>query len=353
MQEFDPTKNYNEIDLSCDVMEEDDSFGGPIKEIRADINKNGVLQVNKNFKAQEDQDFSGFNAIDMECSIGEDDDDFGSEYVTEKKSKKEDSILDFGDEENDYIFRSEEHIKPDALSDYDYDDFSDELRFKNKELVAEDMLEEKKKISQGEVEADYWKQLSKKHAKTNIKGAYNTHFHFAGDPKREAELFNHDMQSTLPHSHISLQTTSEADTITGVSSEVTSGGEAASAGDGGAGMGESIKSDKYAKYQKLYEDLLLITGFEVTPVKSDLYALKDTFNLVPEREYTKNELKVFLTPYMQDYFICPLSQKTGKDFKNCEDVCDWYTDEIEKQYPDCRNDIDYCDMFANHWEEIC
>ena len=352
IENFDPNKNYNEIDLSCDIVEDDDSFGGPIRTISADIRPNGTLTIQKNFKpAQAEEDYSGYNQIDMECDVCEDDDD---DFIIKCKPSDnkidKSEILDFGDDEDDYFIASEKHLREKDLCDYDYDDFADEIKFKAKELVAEDMLEEKKKISQGEVEADYWKQLSKKHSKTNVKGAYNTHFHFAGDPEREAELFNHDIQAALPHSSIeasenNLMNAGEANTI--------ASGEVSSTGDVEAGIGESVKANKTSHYKQLYEDLLLITGFEVTPVKSDLYALKDTFNLIPEKECTKDELKAFLAPYIEDYFMCPLRQKTGQDFKTCDEVCNWYTPEKEKEYPGCKDDIDYCDLFANHWEEIC
>ena len=59
----------------------------------------------------------------------------------------------------------------------------------------------------------------------------------------------------------------------------------------------------------------------------------------------------FLNPYVQDCFIIPLQVETGNNFKTCKEWSDWYTPEMEKKYPQCKQDVKYCDLYANHLPE--
>lgn len=345
-----PDKTFNEVDLDCRVEEEDEGFGVVTPEIiKPSIPLNRSMKgfdseserapmrvITQDNIGNSEQDYSGLNQIDLECNVADDDDDFSSSLITPKTTLK----LDFGDEENDILFKDE--LKP---KDINYIDDDDEEEVSAGELVLEDssLEEAKKKKTQGEVEADYWKDLSKKHSKTNVKGAYNTSFHFSGNPAKEAEMFNNGFASDGSSSPFSqgLNSASAGDV-----------GAAASGGDGG-GMGEAVITSKRTQIQELYEDLLLITGFEVTPVKSDIYKLKDTLNTVPEKECQgKDELKNSLYPYIQDCFIYPLQSQTGEKFETCDDWCKWYTSDKEKEFPQYKKDIQYCDLIANRWNEI-
>ena len=43
------------------------------------------------------------------------------------------------------------------------------------------------------LDSSYLDRIAKKHKASNKKGSYNTHFHIAGDPEKEAKIFNHMM----------------------------------------------------------------------------------------------------------------------------------------------------------------
>ena len=360
--------NVNEIDMECNVDEDDDGFGGFVKakpktfvnnkisstdsqinytpnkndpqpigaanddreistktgivldfgETEYDINPKDIEIVSKPITAQLNdengininqplhlEDFSGYNSIDMECSVGEDD-DFGG--FTEEKISHSGDFLDFGDD----------------------DDIE-------RQLVSEEIVKESKKqadnqISQGNVEDDYYDKLKKKHAATNKKGAYNTHFHFSYDPKQEMDDFNHDNTPLGPIPNASNV------------AEVGAGDSNMTVAAQGMGMAEG--------YRKLFEDLLLITGFELNDCGNGEYKLKDMYNDKSEKVCkTINDVEDFLNPYVQDCFIIPLQIETGEQFKTCKDWVNWYTPEMEKKYPQCKQDISYCDLCANHLHE--
>ena len=363
-KELDLSK-VNEIDMECSVDDDDDGFGGfvqtepkterksePVKfdipsepqmeigprpveaandgrdistktgivldfgETEYDVNPMDIEIVSKPITAQllddgvnidqpvhPETDFSGFNQIDMECSIGEDD-DFGEEP---KPIKHSGSFLDFSDDEDDEIER---------------------------ELVDEELVKESKKIAddqidQGKVEDDYYDKLKKRHAATNKKGAYNVHFHFAGNPKVEMDDFNHDNtpQGPIPNA-ITAPSVGTGDSNMTVAAQ-------------GMGMAES--------YRKLFEDLLVITGFELGDCKDGKCTFKDKYSNAPNRVCTTiNDVEEFLSPYLSDCFIIPLQVETGENFKTCADWAKWYTPEMEQKFPQCKQDIKYCDLCANH-----
>lgn len=354
----------NEIDMECNVDDEDDGFGGfvttePKKELKSqrsqidfssdsniqngltpvgsandgreissktgiildfgeteyDINPLDVEIVSKPITAQlfddgvhvdqpihPETDFSGYNQVDMECSIGEDD-DFGQ---PSKPVKHSGDFLDFSDED-------------------------DEIE---KELVNEEIVEESKKkaadqLDQGKVEADYYEKLKKKHLASNKKGAYNIHFHFAGNPKVEMDDFNHDNtpQGPIPNA-ITAPSVGAGDSNMTVAAQ-------------GMGMAEG--------YKKLFEELLLITGFELNDCGEGKCSFKDKYSNAPEKVCTTiNDVEEFLAPYITDCFIIPLQVETGEKFKTCKDWASWYTPEVESKFPQCKQDINYCDLCANH-----
>ena len=238
----------------------------------------------------------GINPIDMECSIGEDDDDDVVLGISAPSHSRE--VLDFGDDEPELI---------------------------DEEVVAESRASAASQIDQGTVEDDYYDKLKKKHAKTNVKGAYNTHFHFAGDPAAEMAAFNHDMTPAGP-----------------VPNAVTVMADAA-----GQSMGESANPS----YRKLFEELLDITGFELSTPETGKCRLKDTYSNDEVDFDTLTALSDFLTPYMQDYFVVPLQVETGNTYDNCKDWVNWYTPEMTTKYPQYKKDISYCDLFCNHLPE--
>ena len=257
-------KKFNEIDMECNIdPDEDDGFGGNYVSKEANIKDDTVEPISGNddrdlvkntgiildfgdgeevniqpeeievieqepIKVQmkddglnfdlpqhpEDKPFKGFNEIDMECEIPDD------YEAPEKPISNAGAYLDFGDEEE-----------------------QDKI---DRQLVSEQIVEESKReaqaqIDQGDVEDDFYDKLKKKHAATNKKGAYNYHFHLSGNPKAEAEMFNHDM------------TPGKIPNITNVNSGAV-GDDGMTVASQGMGMCEG--------YNKLFEELLFITGCE-------------------------------------------------------------------------------------------
>lgn len=344
MQNIKDPREFNQldtIDMEIDFVEDDDDFGGPIvmdnqpkqkeapmKTISADFDDYDNLQIRKNYISQ-DQDYSGYNEIDMECSIGEDDEDdysnlIGSDDYNQTKEnnlevKHYNYIADFGDDDEDFIIKNGEVIMKDSVKKNDNINYEDEIE---PEFVSEDLLDEKRKkkvITQGQVEDDYWDRLTKKHKQTNVKGAHNTHFHLTGDPETNMKDFNHMMGSDIS----------------------VSGGEEMS-------MGESVNPN----YKKLFENLLVITGFKAVK-DGDKIILTDLCDMIPEMTCNdESDVVNQLKPYIKDNFITPLQYQTGQNFKEPKEWCDWYTKENEEKFPKCKSDIRYCDLIANHLKDI-
>lgn len=272
---------YNEIDLETYTYDDEDFFS-----------KKNVNTIN-DFNNLNDE--ITYNEIDMECnSYDEDDDSFNVIFEQDKdinlETNKNNGITyynyfaDFSDDEEESTINT----KPSVIDEYT-EEFTNEF-------TSEEILNEKKKnkkITQGEVEKDYWDKLSKKHAKTNVKGAYNTSFHFSADPEREAELFNNSFG--IQNIETSLDSTESSV--------------------------EAVCENKSKnKYQKLFEDLLLITGFEIEKDEDNNYIIKDLCNSLPNVKCSsKNEILNQLKPYIQDTFIFPLEITTGECFQDYKD----------------------------------
>lgn len=349
-------KRYNEIDMECNVDPDDDGFGsgdfvskedkdtdttligtdgrdiqkhtgiildfGDDEEVKIDptdieVIDHGTISAQAdddaikvfNSKVDSEQinmpkEFTGFNEIDMECEVPDD-------YEEESKPiSNSGAYLDFGDDE-----------EQDAI---------------DRQLVNEQIVEESKRaaqaqIDQGDVENDYYDKLKKRHAASNKKGAYNYHFHFSGNPEAEKDIFNHDM---TPQGPIPNMATATAGAVGDTGMTIASQG---------MGMCES--------YNKLFEELLYITGCEGKPNEGK-YCLKDLYGNFGNRDCeTIQDVQDFLNPFVVDCLIIPLQVETGNNFNTCKEWSDWYTPEMEKKYPQCKKDIAYCDLCANHLPE--
>lgn len=238
----------------------------------------------------------------MECSVGEDDDD--------------------------YIPRKPKYVA-DAYDDID------------PELVSEELITENKpkKVTQGEVEANYWEKIAKKHKDSNVKGAHNIHTHYGGDPKLAMDMFNHDAtpEGKIPTSGPAVKIADGAD--------MSTGGEVAAADGGTACCGES--KEKKSTSKQLFENLLLITGFNLIP-DGDGFILKDNCGMVDDMQCKdEKDCIVNLKPYIDDSFIIPLQYRTGEKFTEPEEWCAWYDEDKQKQYPKCKDDIAYCELIKN------
>ena len=323
----DNLENYNEIDMECNIAEDDDGFGGFTENSSSAKKKTGIIldfnedddsvKVLKPLVVQDEQDILNaahgvlgqhslentdlskipFNEIDMECSIGEDD-DFGCSPKNEI-------------EEN--------------------------FDIENKELVNNDIIVQESKqkantlINQGKIEADYYDKLKKKHANSNVKGSYNTHFHFSHDPETEMKDFNVGVGKNSPEGGVSKAAVSELDSCISTM----------------GGIGESKKGNEY---KKLFEDFLNLSGFEIEKLPNKTIKLKDLYDDKNTEYICRNADDILKTlhPFIVDYCITPLQIRTGKDLKDCKDWYSWYNNDIAKQYPNCKDDIKYCDLMANH-----
>lgn len=341
-------KKINEIDMECNIdPEEDDGFGGNYVSKEAkfvddtvpvssnderDLVKNTgiILDFGDDEKVeiapedievieqkpitvqmkddglefnmpqnQEENPFKGFNEIDMECEVPDD------YEAPEKPITNSGAYLDFGDEE-----------EQEAI----------DRQLVNEQIVEESKRQAQAQIDQGDVEDDYYDKLKKKHAASNKKGSYNYHFHLSGNPKAEAEMFNHDMTPNGPIPNIATAN-AVGDTGMTVASQ-------------GMGMCEG--------YNKLFEELLYITGCEGNKNEGK-FCLKDKYGDFGNRDCsTIQDVQDFLKPFVIDCFIIPLQVETGNNFNTCKEWSDWYTPEMEKKYPQCKKDIQYCDLCANH-----
>ena len=313
----------------------------PLRTISADIDDYGNLNFNRNFNSDFDYPVTDTNEIDLEYN-GPIDDEIDSYNTSNNKINRPEQE-----------FYSEEHINGNNLKSSKNKtilDFNEDPEYFTNELVSEDLIEEKKRVTQGEVEADYWKKLQKKHKNTNVKGAYNTHFHLAGNPKLEQELFNQDMNTgKIPgitdgsnSAHAPMEGNPEAAVAGG---DVTGG--VSTGGDGGAsgGCSESLKED----YTKQLQDIFNIIGFEIIKNDNDTYLaidLCDDNNSLECKD--KEDLIIQLKPYIDDCFVCPLEIATGKKFNTYNDWIIWYNGGNKDRFPKCGSDIAYLDILVNH-----
>lgn len=333
--------NINEIDTECKIFDDDDDTfkvsdvsstddrqiqsktgiiidfndaddGAPMRAIKADISmKNpGNIDIKSDFLSC---DFEDYNAIDMETTSWDEDDDYRPAV---KKSNP--IFMNSDDEESG--------------------------------LIASEMLEESKKsISYGEVEDDYWKKISKKHQNTNKKGAYNTSFHFAGNPELEKDMFNHMMgTSSTTDVAKNIPSNSLLSAVADIGASANTGGNITGA-SGGEGCSESLNKNDYSR--KLY-DLFDTIGFEVFRNSDTSYVAIDKCDILPTINASDlNELIAALRPYLEDCLIYPLQIITNVKLNTYKDWSDWYTDDMQKQFPKCASDIAYCDLLANHLPE--
>lgn len=308
----------------------------------------------------------GYNEIDMECKYADD---------TEEEVKAPSSKM----------------IKRRSMFDDDFD---------NKELAVEDVttLLPTKKVSVETLEDDYLKELSKKfdetdekdldeniesieeqkqpslknilkdlqkkHAQSNKKGAMGMSFHFAGNPQKEREMFNAGIgkqNDIFPEvdievadgSLIGSENGSIGGSIEGVaanSGAADVSGEGTGGADSGAGSGgESLKTTNYSKILKEVFDTI---GVDVIKKDDGTLLAKDLFN-DNNKVNARNipELIYALQPFIETCIIIPLSLTTKQNFDSYEDWCSWYTDENKQKFPNSSNEIKYCDLLANHITE--
>ena len=314
--------------------------GQSLRTISADIDDYGNLNFNKNFNSDLDYPVKDTNEIDLEYN-GPIDDEIDLHATTNTKIN--------GLEQE---FYNQKHMNRNNLKSFKNKtilDFNEDPEYFNNELISEDLIEEKKKVTQGEVEADYWKKLQKKHKNSNVKGAYNTHFHLAGNPKLEQELFNHDMNTGKIPGLASGSTSEHASMEGNLEAAVASGdatGGVSVGGDGGASgsFGESLKEN----YTKQLKDIFNIIGFKIIRNSDNTYVAMDICSDNSLKCANKEDLVIQLKPYIDSCFVYPLEVTTGEKFNTYGDWINWYNDGNKERFPKCASDIAYLDIIANH-----
>lgn len=354
--------NYNEIDMETDFVPDDDdtSFGNiqtfKGKEIVIDNSEDDSRDYNRNtgvmITLNDSSEDSPYPTKMLKVTSPQDLQKLDlSNVKTPSKPFKEVTAEE----------QLEAYSNGDALSMFDEDylscsvdeeegSFFDTPQFieEEEEFESELDLEEAKASKrpyiskaeiEGKIEKDYWEKIKKQHQKTNTKGAQNfgaqQKTRYVGNPEEEIKMFNAGFKTD--------SATDGGVTADGGSSVGITG--TASAGDGGC-CGESLKKH-FGK--DLFENLLLVTGFDVTPTKDGKYILTDLCNMVPEQTCkNKDEIITTLDPYISDTFITPLKYQTGEKFNDCKEWVDWYAkEENQKKFPGCKSDIEYCDYIAN------
>ena len=336
--------NVNQIDMSCQVADDDDLVITDMRDDDREVqSKTGIII---NFDDEDDElpikkitadtsitsrdidiksdffhsDFEDYNMIDMETDYSEDDDEPRINTSTSPIRK------------NPLFFSSDE----DELSG----------------LVSSDMLDESKKATSfGDVEDDYWEKLTKKHKQTNKKGAYNTSFHFAGNPKKEQDMFNHMMRTETEN--VKVSDILPSNSLLSVASSSEEAGNAGFDADGVSGTGEGCcESLSDINYGEKLLELFDIAGFEVFKNSDNSIVALDKCDILPTITVTDvYELVKTLQPYLEDCLIYPLQTATNMHLDNYKDWVSWYTAERKSQFPKCANDIGYCDLLANHLHE--
>lgn len=306
-------------------LSDDDSFTPHISMLHPKDLENIKKPVSDNIPDGIPPEEMIYNEVDMETYCGEDDDHFEGE-VSSTGMRKE---FNFDDED-----------------DFEVDP----------QLVFEEKRSKTKRVSTGEVEDDYWEKLKKKHSKTVVKGAAPYHLRVGGfDPEKEMELLNHDL--TPNGNPFKQQVIGAVDTDFSYgdgdvgSSEGSADGSVGgdSGASGGSVGGESLNKNNYTK---LFESLIDMIGFKVTKkdnsyLVEDLYTDGNAFNCSCTKDIVER-----LDTYIRDFTILGLQESTGNKLNSYKEWSDWYRDEQKAKYPKSKRDIEYCDLIANHLNDI-
>lgn len=298
----------NQIDTECKYYDDDDSSFSSIK-----------IKSNKDVDADADN-YKKETGVIIDLS-----DDPISRAKTRYNERSFDTPVSMhGEEQNVIEPKYEGYNAIDTECAY-YDD-TEEPDFSEKEgsdltgLVEEDMITEKRKALKKKP-SNILQQVQKKHAATIKKGAYNSHFHFSGNPEKEAAMFNDSVDFSAPANFSPV-------------------------GPASGGMGESLKKNKN-KNRELLEEMFSIIGFDVIPNSDGTINAFDNCDSENDIDATDiNDLIEKLSPYINMCIIYPLEAKTGQSFENYAGWCDWYKNN-ENKYPNCKSDIEYCDLLAN------
>lgn len=342
-------ENINEIDMNCNIVDDDDSFSviddgrelnqktgimidlsddEPLEQIiKCDTNiRDANIKTSKSLPNINLDNVSSYNEIDLETTS-------------------------YDDEDEDLMYR----LKSNSNEYYEEDD--------NIGLVDEDLLAESKKrirknkddlSTSGDVEANYWKKISQKHAKSNKRGAYSSSFHFSGDPEKERDIFNHMMKAnTSDASELNAMISNSSDSnFDSIGDFGSISGESSFGGEGGS-CSESLDANNTCSYYSaILENLFELLGFDVFANSNTTYSAIDICDMVPPI-YADSLIDLIseLEPIIIDCVIYPLQTMTGESFETAAEWVEWYNSETGAEYPECSSYIEYCDVLANHLNE--
>lgn len=339
--------NINSIDMSInsDLLDDDDMSFGNIS----------TIDNASDFSESDDRNFQPKTGIIIDLS--DDDDIKPAKTIKASIDPKSSGIKVDANFDSNFIDETQAYNLIDMETEY-FDEDDDDLmlaeKIKLEEKSENDVITEARNDNQGQVEKDYWKNITKKHAKSNTKKAYNTHFHLSGNPKADMEFFNNAMGINSDNISSENDTGAENSVISNITGIASASSETSSASTSGeaSGFRESLNHSNI-NYTEILRDLVKILNIDILINEDNSFTLFDLCD--DEVEYRCNdldELQIALQPYMEDVFIYPLQAITGKKLKTCKEWCDWYSDETNRiAYPKCVEDIKYCDVVANHLKE--
>lgn len=365
-------ENLNQIDINFSGVAEEDSFEDVTNKNNADSTeavKTGIIlhfdddetdftdttKVSSPAQAIYDKhiidkpadnaNMIDYNKIDLDCKYGDDDDIDAAKYAKPKKLVFDDvDDLDF----KELVLDKSTPPQNKNISDSELEDIywkhlnkktaNINMKHDDQELLEEiSHLDEDQKVNLKNI----LKDLQKKHAQSNKKGAMGQNFHLVGNIEKEHSFFDSAMGNPSGSSKISSGDTTSGN-ITGVSS-------AASEGNGG-GMGESLIFNNYSKTLREVFDII---GFDVQKNKDETFLAKDQVNnnnIIKANNLA--ELIYALQPFINYCVILPLSAATKQKFTSYIEWCDWYkSGDNSVKFNEFANDIKYCDLLANHLDE--
>lgn len=319
-----------------------------------------------------EKDLSKINEIDLDCNVYDDDDLIITNDNQESLEKELDDnrnfnsntgvIIDLNDGDDDldaFSFSDSRSSIPNSFHEEPYSNSSDikdnlmtidmETNYSEDDdfesgLVDEDLLEAKKKKHKtypGEVEDNYWKKITAKHKESNKRGAYNMSFYFAGNPEKEAEMFNHAMGSDFD----------VADSSGEAAAGNISGTVSSAAGGEGGGMGESYEANIANTFTESFNSLLDSIGFEAIQNSDGTFTVMDLCDFNPDMECADiHEVCRVLEPFIHDFVVCLLQTSTGEKYNTYHEWLNWYNSLSDKP-KNCADSINICDLLVNHLDE--
>lgn len=63
-------------------------------------------------------------------------------------------------------------------------------------------------------------------------------------------------------------------------------------------------------------------------------------------------LDAYINDYILESFEESIEEEDLPKDITCDSIVDWYNSDMQKKYPDLKHDIKYCDLIANHCDDV-